>query len=505
MTSAVKDRASSSVFDTLLNIVPSNIVEAAAGTKLLGLVFFSVLFGYFLARIESPYRETVTDFWQGVFRVMMRMTEFVMYLAPIGVFALTARVVAKAGISAAGPILVFGACVVTGLVLYVALALPALIRLVGRVRPWPLFPAMTPALLTAFSTASSSSATLPLSMECVEKRANVSERIAGFVMPLGASVNHAGSALYECAAAMFICQAYGLHLSFATQFTVVVLALITSMGIAGIPAASLVGIAVILSAVGLPTEAIGVLLVLDRILDMARTAVNVFADAACAVIVARLEGETQVLQRVRIRPDFRRIRTFMYVAGEREKRCIVACTRSSGRAARYGQQSSLSLIPSITCATSSTREGRHEYRERSGVCAVGQHRRARAARSRMSLAQRSDASRKTHCQGAVPVHAGQRRCAQQLLLSRCRCHLRANAGRRSRRWARRASSSRCCRAATASIDKREKRSCLHLTSIHCRNTCWCYQNRMRVDAVSSEAAGRVESHDPAPAGGMRYR
>jgi Na+/H+-dicarboxylate symporter len=237
----------------------------------------------------------VTNFWQGVFRVMMRMTEFVMHLAPIGVFALTARVVAKAGISAAGPILVFGACVVTGLVIYVALALPALIRLVGRVRPWPLFPAMTPALLTAFSTASSS-ATLPLSMECVEKRAKVSERIAGFVMPLGASVNHAGSALYECAAAMFICQAYGLHLSFATQFTVVILALITSMGIAGIPAASLVGIAVILSAVGLPTEAIGVLLVLDRILDMARTAVNVFADAACAVIVARLEGESQVLQ-----------------------------------------------------------------------------------------------------------------------------------------------------------------------------------------------------------------
>ncbi len=126
VTSAVKDRASSSVFDTLLNIVPANIVEAAAGTKLLGLVFFSVLFGYFLARIESPYRETVTHFWQGVFRVMMRMTEFVMYLAPIGVFALTARVVAKAGISAAGPILVFGACVVTGLVVYVALALPAL-------------------------------------------------------------------------------------------------------------------------------------------------------------------------------------------------------------------------------------------------------------------------------------------------------------------------------------------------------------------------------------------
>ena len=115
-------------------------------------------------------------------------------------------------------------------------------------------------------------------------------------MPLGATLNHAGSALYECAAAMFIAQAYGLHLSFGVQFTVITLALITSMGMAGIPAASLVGIAVILTAVGLPTEAIGVLLVLDRLLDMCRTAVNVFADASCAVIVARLEGEQGVLR-----------------------------------------------------------------------------------------------------------------------------------------------------------------------------------------------------------------
>jgi Na+/H+-dicarboxylate symporter len=157
-----------------------------------------------------------------------------------------------------------------------------------------LFPALAPALLTAFSTASSS-ATLPLTIECTEKRAGVSPRVAGFVLPLGVSINHAGSALYECAGALFIAQAYGLHLSLTVQFTVVLLALITSMGIAGIPAASLVGISVILAAVGLPAEAIGVLLVLDRLLDMARTAVNVLADAACAVIVARLQGETGVL------------------------------------------------------------------------------------------------------------------------------------------------------------------------------------------------------------------
>jgi Na+/H+-dicarboxylate symporter len=295
VTEGVKARAETSVLDTIRGIIPPNIVEAAANTKLLGIVFFAVLFGFFLARIEQPFQTSVMQFWQGIFLVMMNITGWVMTLAPIGVFALIAKVVAVSGFGGAGPLLLFAGCVVAGLALYGFVALPLLLASVARVNPWRLYPAMAPALLTAFSTASSS-ATLPLSLQCLEERAKVSERIAGFVMPLGASVNHAGSALYECAAAMFIAQAYGLELSFATQFTVVILALITSMGIAGIPAASLVGIAIILAAVGLPAEAIGVLLVFDRLLDMCRTAINVLADAACTVIVAKLEGETEVLR-----------------------------------------------------------------------------------------------------------------------------------------------------------------------------------------------------------------
>jgi proton glutamate symport protein len=294
VTQGVMHRADTSVLDSIRGVVPANIVEAAANTKMLGLVLFSVLFGFFLARIPQPQQGTLFGFWHGVFLVMMRMTGFVMQLAPIGVFALIAKVVAISGFEGAGPLLLFVGCVVAGLALYGFVALPVLLATVARVNPWRLYPAMAPALLTAFSTASSA-ATLPLSLECLERRAKVSERVAGFVMPLGASMNHAGSALYECAAAMFIAQAYGLHLSFGTQFTVVILALVTSMGMAGIPAASLVGIAVILAAVGLPAEAIGVLLVFDRLLDMARTAINVLADAACAVIVARLEGETEAL------------------------------------------------------------------------------------------------------------------------------------------------------------------------------------------------------------------
>jgi len=294
VTAAVNQHASTGVLDTLLSAVPANIIDAAANSKLLGVMFFSILFGFFLARIEMPYRQTMLDFWQGLFRVMMRITQFVMSLAPVGVFGLTARVISKSGVHAAGPILAFGACVAVGILIYALVVIPLLMRLVGVSHPYRLFSAMSPALVTAFSTASSA-ATLPLSLECLDERANVSKRIASFVMPLGTSINHVGSALYECAGAMFLCQAYGLHLTFGAQFTVVILALITSMGIAGIPAASLVAIALILNAVGLPSEGVGVLLVLDRILDMARTSLTVFADAACSVIVARLEGEKDVL------------------------------------------------------------------------------------------------------------------------------------------------------------------------------------------------------------------
>jgi proton glutamate symport protein len=166
---------------------------------------------------------------------------------------------------------------------------------VGRVSPWRHYRAMGAALLTAFSTASSS-ATLPVTMECVEKNAGVSNRTTSFVLPLGATVNMDGTALYECVAAMFIAQAYGVELSFAAQFTVVLMALLTSIGVAGIPAASLVAIAIILAAIGLPAEGIGLILAVDRILDMMRTAVNVFSDSCGAVIIGKLQGEQGILE-----------------------------------------------------------------------------------------------------------------------------------------------------------------------------------------------------------------
>ena len=160
----------------------------------------------------------------------------------------------------------------------------------ARVDPWAHLQAMAPAMLTAFST-SSSAATLPVTLECVQQRSGVSRGTSGFVLPLGATVNMDGTALYECVAAIFIAQAYGLELSFGVQLLVVWMALLTSIGVAGIPSASLVAIAVILGAVGLPLEGLGLLLVTDRVLDMCRTAVNVYSDSCGAVTIARLEGE----------------------------------------------------------------------------------------------------------------------------------------------------------------------------------------------------------------------
>lgn len=274
----------------LLRAVPPNILAAAAGNEMLALIFFSALFGYFMSQIEHPLAETLYRFTDGVFQTMLLITHWVMGFAPYGVFALVAAVVAKTGFDAAGPLITFSLVVMAALVIHVFISLPLFVRVFAQRSPVKLFKAVAPALLTAFST-SSSSATLPVTMDNLESRGGVPNKYTAFVLPLGATVNMNGTALYECMAAIFIAQAYGVELSFVTQFLIVVIALVTSIGVAGVPSASLVAIAIILTAIGLPVEAIGVLLVFDRVLDMSRTATNVFGDACCTVIVSRLQGE----------------------------------------------------------------------------------------------------------------------------------------------------------------------------------------------------------------------
>jgi Na+/H+-dicarboxylate symporter len=289
-----QSRGAGDVIDLFVQMVPTNIVAAAAEGKMLGLIFFCLLFGFFMTRVEGASRETLTNFWDGLFAVMMKVTDWVMKFAPIGVFALVAKVVAATGFDAFQPLAMFFVTVVAALLVHILVVMPLLLFALGRVNPWRHYRAMAPALLTAFST-SSSSATLPLTMECVEKNAGVSNRTSSFVLPLGATVNMDGTALYECVAAMFIAQAYGIELGLTVQFTVVLVALLTSIGVAGIPAASLVAIVVILTAMGLPAEGVGLILAVDRLLDMCRTSVNVFSDSCGAVIIGRSEGESQIL------------------------------------------------------------------------------------------------------------------------------------------------------------------------------------------------------------------
>ena len=286
----VEGKGVGDVAEIFMRMIPPNIIGAAVEGNMLGLIFFSLLFGYFMSRLVHQYAEPLFNFWNAVFHTMMGVTEFIMKFAPIGVFGLVAEVMATAGISAAKPLAIFAVCVVFALGVHAFITLPVLLRYVGKVKPFKTMAGASPAMLTAFSTASSS-ATLPITMESLEDNVGVSNKVSSFVLPLGATVNMNGTALYECAAAIFLAQAYGLDLSFGQQFAVVVIALLTSIGVAGVPSASLVAIAIILGAIGLPMEAIGVLMVFDRILDMCRTSINVWGDACCATIVARLSGE----------------------------------------------------------------------------------------------------------------------------------------------------------------------------------------------------------------------
>jgi len=301
-TSGAKDAAMhvgqgklSDVADVFQRMIPSNPIEAAATTNLLGVVFFSLIYGFFAARLPAEIAQVQRNFWDGVRGTMMGITGMVMKTAPVGVFALVAKAYSNTGLEAARPLIWFFIAVLGGLAFHMFVTMSLVIWFAARSSPLRMLKAMSPALLTGFST-SSSAGTLPVTLDCLRTRANVSERVTSFTLPLGAAINLDGSALYECAVAMFFAQAYGLHLDLATQFVIVSMALITSMGVTGIPSASLVAITIILAAIGLPVEGIGVIFAVDRVLDMCRTAVNIYGDACGALVVARLEGETEILK-----------------------------------------------------------------------------------------------------------------------------------------------------------------------------------------------------------------
>jgi len=286
-----------SVMDQILRIIPVNPAAAIAEGDMLAIIFFCILFGLALAQSPRGIREKLLPLVEAGFQVMMQLTHVIIGLAPLGVFGLIVKMVNQnmgAGFFKAVGLYMF--TIAAGLTLHLFVVLPLIYFVFMKRNPIRQFSHMAGALATVFAT-SSSLATLPVTMECVERNAGVSNKIAGFVLPMGATVNMDGTALFECVGVLFIAQVMGIPLGIEQQILVVVTALLASIGTAAIPSAGLVTIFIILDAVGLQGPlvplVVGTMLAVDRPLDMYRGIVNIFSDSVGAVIIAKSEGEVQ--------------------------------------------------------------------------------------------------------------------------------------------------------------------------------------------------------------------
>lgn len=287
----------SSISQLFLDMVPVNVVDAAAKPDMLAIIVFCILFGLTITRLPERHRETLTRFFESAFEAMMTLTGGIIRLAPIGVFALIARVAGTSGLEAFRALGWYMLAIASGLAVHMFVALPLLLILLGRIHPRIHFRNVLEPLTMAFSTASSA-ATLPVTLRAMEEKVGVSNRISSFVLPMGATVNMDGTALYECGGVLFIAQVLGVDLSLGQQMMVVLTALLASIGAAAVPSAGLVIIFLVLEAVNLRGPGVdaivGAMLAIDRPLDMLRTATNVFSDSCGAAIIARSEGESAV-------------------------------------------------------------------------------------------------------------------------------------------------------------------------------------------------------------------
>ena len=277
------------LFEQLENLIPVNPIQATADGQFLGIIAFSLAFSIFTVLVGGQTAETVRGLATAGFAVMMRMTMAIVRLAPLGVFCLMLFAAATQGIEVFGRLGWYMLTVACALAFHAFVILPLILKFVAKRNPLEFAKAMSPALFTAFSSASSN-ATLPLTLTSVEQRAGVSNRVSSFVLPLGATVNMDGTALYEVVAVFFIANLTpGVELGMMQQISVVFTALLASIGAAGIPHAGLVMMVIILQAVGLPTESQGLIIAVDRILDMCRTCVNVWSDSCGCAVIARFE------------------------------------------------------------------------------------------------------------------------------------------------------------------------------------------------------------------------
>jgi Na+/H+-dicarboxylate symporter len=288
----------SSPFEIIVRMIPVNPIAAAVEGDILGIIFWCIIFGSVIPRLPDKPRDFMQKLFEAGFQAMMVLTQAIIKLLPIGVFGLISTAVASTGFELFKGVAMYMITIAIGLSLHAFVILPLIFYSFTRINPLKHYRAIASAMATAFSS-SSSGATLPVTMNCVETNAGVSNKISSFVLPLGATINMDGTALYECAGVLFIAQALGFDLTFAQQLIIVLTAFLASVGAAAIPSAGLVMIFIVLDAVGLgghPGAAliVGTMLAVDRPLDMYRTVVNITSDSMGAVVVAKSEGEKEL-------------------------------------------------------------------------------------------------------------------------------------------------------------------------------------------------------------------
>lgn len=291
------DRAAApDLWSTLLEIVPTNPAEALAEGRMLQIVFLALVIGIGLARIDPEKARPIIAFFDGLTDVILGVVEAIMKIAPFAVFSLLVEVLASMGLDVLGALIVYSAVVIGGLAMMVFGVYPLILRLVTGRKMSTFLAAIAPAQLLAFSS-SSSSATLPVTLDCVEKRLGVEEEVSSFVVPLGATINMDGTALYQGVAALFIAQLYGIELGIEQQLTIVLTATLASIGTAGVPGVGLVMLIIVLQSVGLSPEimasGIAIIFGVDRVLDMCRTTCNVTGDCMVAAVVGALEEKRE--------------------------------------------------------------------------------------------------------------------------------------------------------------------------------------------------------------------
>jgi proton glutamate symport protein len=281
------------IIDQMVNMIPTNPLNAIAQGEMLQIVFFGVVFGLLLTAIAREKAEPVIKIFEGVMDAMIKLVEVVMKIAPYGVFALIAATVGEFGFDILGTLLWYVAAVIFGLFLHMTLTYSILLKSLSKMPVLRFLKEMRPVQLIAFST-SSSAATLPLNMKVSENNLGCSKETTSFILPLGATINMDGTALYQGVAAMFIAQVYGFDLNITQQLTIVLTATLASIGTAPVPGVGIIMLIIVLKAVGVPEEGVALILGVDRILDMIRTLTNVTGDAAANVIISESEGQRNI-------------------------------------------------------------------------------------------------------------------------------------------------------------------------------------------------------------------